>query len=195
MACQIYGRVVGELLVASPDKGYGVPVELSDAPAAPDGYEATFRFVEDGSAVRQMWSVAPKGGTAEAAVLALAKMQAGSLTDEQALEVPALYDAWSPGNASYAAGTRLTYKGELYKVLSDHKPQASWTPDADHTHYIKVEPSTPGVATTWEQRLPGVKEGYATGDLVVYTDGKTYRSTKDANYDIPSYPGTAWEAV
>lgn len=61
----------------------------------------------------QTWAVVPSSGTPEAAALRLARIQAASLTDDEALLVPALYDEWSGEGVSYRAGRRLLRNGAL----------------------------------------------------------------------------------
>ena len=51
----------------------------------------------------------------EAAII-MAKIQAESLPEEQALQVKALYDSWSGDGVAYKTGKYLTYKDILYKV-------------------------------------------------------------------------------
>lgn len=50
------------------------------------------------------------------------------LTDEQAIEVPALYPAWKE-NVEYKSGTRISYNGVLYKTIELHMSKLDLTPD------------------------------------------------------------------
>ena len=50
-----------------------------------------------------------------------------SVDDATALRMVAYYPEWSAGTA-YAAGDRMVYNGELYKVLQAHTAQETWLP-------------------------------------------------------------------
>ena len=60
-----------------------------------------------------------------------------SLSDEDALNVPMLYDAWTVGKA-YHKDDRFTFEDKLYKVLQDHTSQADWLPNATPSLYAEV---------------------------------------------------------
>lgn len=49
--------------------------------------------------------------------------------DATALRMVAYYPEWTAGTA-YAAGDRLVYNGDLYKVLQAHTAQDTWQPGA-----------------------------------------------------------------
>ena len=50
-----------------------------------------------------------------------------SVDDATALRMVAYYPEWTAGTA-YAAGDRLVYNGDLYKVLQAHTAQETWLP-------------------------------------------------------------------
>lgn len=52
-----------------------------------------------------------------------------SVDDATALRMVAYYPEWTAGTA-YAAGDRLVYNGDLYKVLQSHTSQGTWQPGA-----------------------------------------------------------------
>lgn len=52
-----------------------------------------------------------------------------SVDDATALRMVAYYPDWTAGTA-YAAGDRLVYNGDLYKVLQAHTAQETWLPGA-----------------------------------------------------------------
>ena len=52
-----------------------------------------------------------------------------SVDDATALRMVAYYPEWAAGTA-YAAGDRLVYNGDLYKVLQAHTSQETWLPGA-----------------------------------------------------------------
>lgn len=61
----------------------------------------------------------------------MVRQQINSLTvdDATALRMVAYYPDWAAGTA-YAAGDRLVYNGDLYKVLQAHTAQETWLPGA-----------------------------------------------------------------
>ena len=59
------------------------------------------------------------------------------LTDEEALDVPALFPSWEVNHA-YNTGDRFTYEDKLYKVLQPHTSQADWLPNATPSLYAEV---------------------------------------------------------
>lgn len=194
MGYQVYGRMYGEFLVVTADHENGVPVEFSEVPKdVPDGYEAVSKFVDAGTSVKQTWSVQPSVGTKADASIRLAEIQAESLSDERALEVQALYPEWNPGNAAYKAGERLQYKGVLYKVIKDNKPQVDWTPDTASSLFARVLPGQSGEVGEWVQ--PDSTNGYSKGDRVTH-NGKTWESSVDKNVWEPGANGvTQWVEV
>lgn len=52
-----------------------------------------------------------------------------AVDDATALRMVAYYPEWTAGTA-YAAGDRLVYNGDLYKVLQAHTAQDTWQPGA-----------------------------------------------------------------
>lgn len=50
-----------------------------------------------------------------------------SVDDATALRMVAYYPEWTAGTA-YAAGDKLVYNGDLYKVLQAHTAQQTWLP-------------------------------------------------------------------
>ena len=185
----LYGTMAGGLVLLVADETKGRPVTESAAPAVPEGYVARARFEDAGSSIAQVWDVLPAEGTAADAALALARMQAAQLSDEQALSVPALYDAWAPAT-SYAAGERVTHQGILYKVLQAHLSAANAAPPEAPSLYARVLPgqSGSGVVGEWEQ--PDSTNPYAKGDRVTH-NGRTWESLVDNNVWEPGATGTA----
>lgn len=68
-------------------------------------------------------------------------MAAGLLTDQQAVNVPLLYPAWSADGVAYKVGDRVYYAAtsRLYKVITAHTSQASWTPDATPALFVVID--------------------------------------------------------
>lgn len=190
---QLFGTPLGDYVLLGTD-GTGLPVNASDAPKAPEGYKAEYKWINNGTSINQVWELTPEAGSAADAAVRLAKMQAESLDDTKALDVAALFSEWYVGNNSYAAGTRVTYHGKLYKCLQTHKPQADQTPDKVASLWAEVLPGQDGTKVgEWKQ--PGSTNGYAKGDKVTH-NGKTWVSNVDSNVWEPGATGVSqWDEV
>ena len=114
------------------------------------------------------------------------KMFANTLTDEQALTIPLMYDDFEVG-INYAVGERVLYNDVLYKVLIDHTSQETWTPDVAPSLFAKVLNETPeGGIPEWQQ--PDSTNAYMIGDKVLF-EGKVYESIINNNIWSPiAYP-------
>ena len=117
-----------------------------------------------------------------------------SFSDEQALQVPELYECWSGDGVAYKTGVRLNYNGIMYKVLQNHTSQQGWTPDTAPSLYVKVLVENPEVIPKWEQTLS--TNGYARGDKVSH-NGTIWESLVDNNVWEPGTVGTEslWKEV
>ena len=130
----------------------------------------------------------------QAAVL-VAQMQAQSLTDEQALQVKAIYPAYDPNGVAYAKDFKTTYNGDLYKCLQSHTSQEDWNPENAPSLWAKVLAGQEGTGIgEWEQ--PDSTNPYMTGDRVKH-NGKTWESLVDNNVWEPGAQGTEalWKVV
>lgn len=180
-----YGALVGGQVIISPDDT-GKPVSDTAKPEVPAGYELSASFSETEDQIVRVWSLLPVEGTAYEAAIKLASMQAAQLSDDEALEVPALFPEYRVGRA-YKKGDRFRYLGELYKVLQNHVSQADWLPDEAASLYAKVLPGQDGNEPSegyaaWVQ--PGATNGYSTGDRVV-DEGHLWESLVNDNVDKP----------
>lgn len=119
---------------------------------------------------------------------------AASLTDEGAMEVATIYDAWEAGR-SYTAGTFVRYgensvgDPQLYKVAQAHTSQADWTPDATPALYTAVGLDDSGFPV-WSQPT-GAHDAYNKGDVVNY-GGTLYVSLIDGNVYAPDAYTAGW---
>jgi chitodextrinase len=123
---------------------------------------------------------------AKAFINAVVKLR-GLATDEQALEVLAIYPAWRE-EVEYAVGDRVLYNDVLYRVLQTHTSQATWTPDISANLFAKVLIPDVNVIPEWEQ--PDSTNPYMIGDKVKH-NGKTWVSIVDNNVWEPGIYG--WE--
>lgn len=129
-----------------------------------------------------------KRNEAQAIIDALVKVRE-TITDEQALEVPALYPAWRSGVA-YVTGHRVLFNSVLYKVLQDHTSQEDWTPDVSPSLFAEVLIPDANVIPAWVQ--PDSTNTYAKGDKVTH-NGSTWVSDCDNNSWEPGVFG--WNVV
>ena len=62
-----------------------------------------------------------------------------AVDDATALRMVAYYPEWTAGTA-YAAGDRLVYNGDLYKVLQAHTAQETWLPGTGtESLYVRID--------------------------------------------------------
>lgn len=122
------------------------------------------------------------------------QMFAATLTDDKAMEIPAVFDPWQIGKA-YAVGDFLTFgvngvgDPQLYKVISAHTSQADWTPDTAVSLYDAIGLDESGYPV-WSQPT-GAHDAYNTGDIVNY-NGELYESLIDGNVHSPAAYPDGW---
>lgn len=106
-------------------------------------------------------------------------------TDEQAWPAAAIYPGWKMG-INYSAGDRVQYGDLLYKCLTSHTSQESWTPDEAPSLWVRIDDP----AVTWPAwRQPqGSTDAYAMGAKVSH-NGKRWTSTADNNVWEPGVYG------
>lgn len=111
------------------------------------------------------------------------------LTDEQAAECAAMFSWWD-ATQHYLVGDRVRYGELLYKCLTEHDAQASWTPDAAPSLWVRIDdPAEEWPA--WVQPL-GATDAYPAGARVSHKD-KHWTSDVDANTWEPGVYG--WTEV
>jgi len=120
------------------------------------------------------------------------QMFAVSLTEEQAMEVAAVFDPWQPSKA-YDVGDYLSYgvngvgDPQLYQVVQNHTSQEVWPPDVAASLYVAIGLDERGYPV-WCQPA-GAHDAYSAGDIVSYK-GIIYQSLMDGNvYSPESYSG------
>lgn len=106
----------------------------------------------------------------QAAVL-VAQIQAQALTDEQAVQVKAIYPVWSPDGVHYPVDYKVLHGGVLYKSMQDHTSQADWVPGAAPSLWAAVDSGQH--AGTQEDPIP-VPDTVETAGLE-YERGKYYQ--------------------
>ena len=110
---------------------------------------------------------------------------ASELSDEEALEVAAIYPTWaSIVGKQVGVGERYWFDGKLYKVVQAHTVQADWTPDTVPALFTEVSIAE---IPDWVQPT-GAQDAYMTGDKVKH-NSKTWESTVDNNVWEPGVYG------
>lgn len=113
-----------------------------------------------------------------------------TITDEQALTAIEVYPQWDGNGEEYKVGQRVQYNGILYKVLTDHTSQETWTPTDAPSLFAKVLIPDVDVIPEWEQ--PDSTNPYMKGDKVTH-NGKTWESEVDNNVWEPGSYG--WKEI
>ena len=108
-----------------------------------------------------------------------------SATDEQAIDSPAVYPEWR-ANVIYTLDERVLYNNILYKVITAHTSQETWTPDVSASLFAKVLVSDDGTILPWEQ--PDSTNPYMKGDKVNH-NGSNWVSDIDNNIWEPGVYG------
>lgn len=111
------------------------------------------------------------------------------LGDTDALEIKTIYPKWD-ATATYEVDSKVLYNNSLYRCLSSHTAQETWTPTDTPSLWTKVLIPEPGVIPEWEQ--PESTNPYMAGDKVTH-NGKTWVSTVDNNVWEPGVYG--WDEV
>lgn len=114
-----------------------------------------------------------------------------TLSDDVALLIPEGYPAWDGNGVEYKKNDRVIYNGTLYKVLTAHTSEETWTPTDAPSLFVKVLTSTEGVPN-WEQ--PSADNAYMKGDRVRY-NGKIYESLIDNNVWSPDGYPAGWQEI
>ena len=111
---------------------------------------------------------------------------ANTLTDEEDVSVPMLFERWEDGN-HYEIGKRLYFGGKLYDVLQAHDSHEAYPPNITVSLYAEVLIPDPTVIPDWVQ--PGSTNTYMRGDKVRHY-GRIWESQIDYNATEPGIVGT-----
>lgn len=100
-----------------------------------------------------------------------------SLPDIDALDAVELFPNWKT-DIEYEVGDRVRYEDTLYKCLTAHTSQSTWTPPDSPSLWVRVD--DPHVEwPEWVQPV-GSTDAYMAGDKVSHND-KHWISDVDAN--------------
>ena len=102
----------------------------------------------------------------------------------------AMFPEWDGNGYDYFASEKVTYDGQYYRCIQNHKSQSDWTPDV--TPALWALTSDPGEEwPEWKQPI-GASDAYEKGAKVSHND-KHWISDVDANVWEPGVYG--WTEV
>ena len=113
----------------------------------------------------------------------LVKGTVSELPDEEAVNVPSLFDAWEP-DIDVVKDERRYFGGSLYKCAQPHHTQVGWEPDKTPALWVKVSTEE---WPEWVQPT-GAQDAYAKGDKSSH-NGKHWISDVDNNVWEPGVYG------
>ena len=104
-----------------------------------------------------------------------------AVDDATALRMVAYYPDWTAG-AAYAAGDRLVYNGDLYKVLQAHTSQETWLPGAGtESLYTRIDEQHDG---TKYDPIPYSGNMALENGKYYNQSGKTYLCDRDTGNPV-----------
>ena len=112
-----------------------------------------------------------------------------SLNDSDALTAIELFPKWSE-SATYEVGDRVRYNSTLFRCLTAHDSQDSWSPDVSPSLWVRVD--DPSVEFPEWIQPTGATDAYMKGDKVSHNE-KHWVSDYDNNTWEPSVFG--WSEV
>lgn len=120
----------------------------------------------------------------------MSMISAESVPDEQAATVPSLFPQWEENGYNYSVNDRVQYQDLLYKCLTAHVSQNSWTPADSPSLWVRIDDP----AAEWPEWVQptGSTDAYAKGAKVSH-NGKHWTSDADANVWEPGVYG--WTEV
>lgn len=127
----------------------------------------------------------------EAAVKEAAHTAQRYVPDNVAYNQPrVLFEEWSGAGAAYVAGDIRTRGADLYRCLTAHTSQETWTPEDSPSLWVRI----PDPAQEWPEWVQptGSTDAYAQGAKVSH-NGKQWTSDVDANTWEPGVYG--WTEV
>ena len=106
---------------------------------------------------------------------------AQGLTDAEAVIVKTLYPAWAAGQ-SYKVGYKITYNGELYKILQAHTSQEAWKPGTGtESLYTRIDEQHGG---TQDDPIPYNGNMALVSGTYYSQNGVIYRCTRDTGNPV-----------
>lgn len=104
-----------------------------------------------------------------------------TVDDQTALRMVAYYPDWTAGTA-YAAGDRVVYNGDLYKVLQAHTAQETWLPGTGtESLYTRIDEQHDG---TKYDPIPYSGNMAMEAGKYYSQSGKTYLCNRDTGNPV-----------
>lgn len=103
-----------------------------------------------------------------------------SLSDTDALEAVELFPKWS-STLTYDVGDRVRFGDTLYKCLTAHQSQDSWSPDVSPSLWVRVD--DPSVEFPEWIQPTGATDAYMKGDKVSHNE----------KHWVSDYDNNTWE--
>lgn len=132
-------------------------------------------------------SYAPSLAELVAQLKTVLRKEVQQLPDEEAMNVPSLFDEWEPG-ITVEAGERRYYAKQLYKCVQSHTTQSDWTPDVTPALWTQVS------VEDWPEWVQptGAQDAYNIGDKVTF-EGSHYVSLINGNVWSPTAYPAGWK--
>lgn len=112
---------------------------------------------------------------------AIIEAGAQGLTDAEAVIVKTLYPVWAAGQ-SYKVGYKITYNGELYKILQAHTSQEAWKPGTGtESLYARIDEQHGG---TQNDPIPYNGNMALVSGTYYSQGGVIYRCTRDTGNPV-----------
>lgn len=194
-----------DFAVAYPFTDTPLPASLADKPAGYDWttgwYDNTLQAAQDTAKQAQADTATAQAATqaAESKLnstlgLVATALTSGTVSDDLKAKLNALYPAWAVGQ-TYSKGDLVQYNGAIYKYFADADAVATaqTTPEAANYAWVAANVTTSG-DVAWKQPT-GYQDAYAIGDVVLYTDGKHYKSLIAGNTQVPGSDARYWAVV
>ena len=104
----------------------------------------------------------------------------GSLSDDEAVNGVELFPRWRSG-MDYKVNDRVSYAGTLYKCLTAHTSEETWTPDSSPSLWVRIDDP----AIEWPAWIQ------PTGSADAYPQGA--KVTHNEKHWISDIDGNVWE--
>lgn len=121
---------------------------------------------------------------------------AQSLEDAVAVKCPELYDEWNGEGVDYAENFKVRFGGKVYKVITAHTSQVTWSPDVAATLFTVIDEVHAG---TIEDPIPYSVNMEIFADKYYVQDGVIYKCTRDSgaslHHDLSGLVGIYVEVV
>lgn len=156
---------------------YVEPAQLTDEEIA----ELQEQSDRDAARAKVLERTRPLTAEEVSAMLIRQKINTLTVDDQTALRMVAYYPDWTAGTA-YAAGDRLVYNGDLYKVLQAHTAQETWLPGTGtESLYARIDEQHDG---TKYDPIPYSGNMALEAGKYYSQSGKTYLCNRDTGNSV-----------